>query len=56
MFRTHDALFEATVRLAETMAVTVRRHEAESGKPASLFNVIETSMLAGYDSCESIQD
>ncbi len=48
MFRTLDELSEATVRLAKEIAATVRRHETKSGEPASLSNVIETSMLFGY--------
>ena len=48
MFRTYDALFEATGRLAEKIAATLRRHETESENSTSLSRVIESSMLLGY--------
>ncbi len=48
MFRTFDELSEATDRLAETIAATIKRSEAESGKSAPLSHVITSSILTGY--------
>ncbi len=48
MFRTLDELSEATDRLAETIAATIKRTEAESGKSAPLSHVIMSSILTGY--------